>query len=142
MSQFEYPVTALRICIDVWKAEENELEGRICGVALEDEVEFSGSSELLLRIDHILDQIGKPQASRKIRSFKEEEKKASGGYCSNPKRYHSSGEIAGQKGNHSTKDVYFKSRLRSTWQGFVRNDRGEILGSFESDLEFLNWLLV
>ena len=141
MEGFEYPVTALRICLDRMEAEEDRIEGRVFGVAVEQKSRFVGISELLLTIDRLLDQIGKPQASRKTRSFTEEQADGSGGYCGNPKRYHTSGEISGEQGACETRDVYFTSRQKSTWQGFLKDGQGGLLGEFKSDLEFINLLL-
>lgn len=137
----EYPVTALRICIDNVSLNGGEIKGRICGVALDKEYPFTGSSELLLLIDKLLDKIGKPQASRKVRSFREVDEVPASGYQGNPVRYYETEEIAAKKGEFCTRDVFFISRMRSTWQGFLKKEDGTTLGEFDSDLEFLNLLL-
>lgn len=136
----KYPVTALRICINSLDPGSGEIQGIICGIALECMYPFCGSGELLLLIDKLLDQIGKPQASRKVRSFKSPGGQHDGGYKSNPVRYHESEEIAAVKGSLETKDVFFISRFRSTWQGIVKDQEGNSLGRFNSDLEFLDLL--
>lgn len=141
MKHLEYPVTALRICIDIFDTEKNILKGRICGVAVEEEKNFKGSTELLFFIDEILDRIGKPQSSRKIRSFKENGEKESASYNANPKHYHTSEEIRAARGSERTVDVYFMSRLKSSWQGFVQDEEGNKIGDFISDLEFLDLVL-
>lgn len=141
MTDFEYPVTALRICMDCTEAEEDRVAGRVLGVAVENEFPFTGISELLLTIDKVLDLIGKPQASRKTRSFTEGKDEGLNAYNGNPRRYHTSAEIAGETGRSGTRDVYFTSRQKSTWQGFMRDEQGRMLGEFKSDLEFINLLL-
>jgi len=143
MKQTEYPVTALRVCINSIGEDNDHISGSICGVALADAYPFDGSPDFLLLIDHLLDKIGKPQASRLTRSFSgtlEEQASERGGqatYCGSPVRYRSSAEIAAQHGAMYTFDIFFTSRLKSSWQGFVKNEDGETLGSFKSDVDFI-----
>ncbi len=136
----EHTVSTLRICIDAIQTSENEVEGRIYGIAVKDEAIFSSSSELLVMIDGLLDIIGKPQPSRKSRSFREEQGNQVTSYCYSPEVYHSQEEILKKKGNIITRDVIFVSRLRSSWQGIVKDEKGKVLGEFDSDLEFINFL--
>lgn len=136
----EHTPTTLRFCVDSPENQTEDVRGRIYGIALEDEVIFSGSTELFVVIDKILDKIGKPQASRQSRSFQEKEERAAAPYCSTPKIYHTSQEILEKKGSYMTRDVSFISRLRSSWQGIVRDEEGELLGQFESDLELIHLL--
>lgn len=143
MSIIEFPVTALRICID--EIDENDtslLTGRIGGVGIEEIYSFSNSYNLLLLIDNLLDMIGRPQASREYRIFSKEIKQRTSGYNGDPKRYHESAEILQLEGKIKTKDAYFISRMRSTWQGFMKDSQGKIIGEFESDLDFLSLLVM
>lgn len=147
MKQTEYPVTALRVCVDSAAEAENHLSGSICGVALDDTYPFNGGPEFLLLIDHLLDKIGKPQASRLTRSFSgtgegsgKQMNNGSATYCGDPVRYRSSEDIAAQHGKRSTFDIYFTSRQKSSWQGFVKNEDGVTVGSFKSDVDFINLL--
>jgi len=140
MKQTEYPVTALRILVDSIEENSDNITGSIIGVALKDSYSFSGVPSLLLLIDRLLDQIGKPQPSRQSRSFNEEGEKTAK-FVGNPKRYHSSEEIRQSRGKLKTLDVYFVSRARSSWQGFVKDENGEMEGSFESDVEFIKMAL-
>lgn len=136
----EHTPTTLRFCVDSLEDPDQDIKGRIYGAALEEEAVFSGSTELFMIIDKLLDKIGKPQASRQSRSFHEKEERVSVPYCSIPKIYHSSEEIMKKTGAYMTRDVSFVSRLRSSWQGIVRDEKGNILGQFESDLELIHLL--
>lgn len=136
----EHTVSTLRICIDEMQTEESDIKGRIYGIAVKDEITFSGSSELFVMIDRLLDKIGKPQPSRKSRSFREEESSQVTSYCYKPKQYHTQEEILKEKGNLITRDIIFISRLRSSWQGIVKDEEGKLLGEFDSDLEFISLL--
>lgn len=135
----EHTPTTLRICIDEVQSEGSDIKGRIYGIALKDGAVFSGSTELFMLIDSLLDQIGKPQASRKTRSFREKEEQTAA-YCGSPQIYHASREIMEKKGQYMTRDVSFISRLRSSWQGILRDETGELIGRFESDLELIHLL--
>lgn len=136
----EHTVSTLRICIDEMQTEESDIKGRIYGIAVKDEITFSGSSELFVMIDRLLDKIGKPQPSRKSRSFREEEENQVTSYCCKPELYHAQEKIMKEKGKLITRDVTFISRLRSSWQGIVKDEEGKMLGAFESDLEFIKLL--
>lgn len=136
----EYTASALRICVDEVIYDKKEIRGRICGVAVENEVEFGGSSELFVLIDRLLDGIGRPQASRKSRSFREKVEESSSSYCVTPRIYHTSEEIRKQKGSIMTKDVFFVSRLRSSWQGMMKDSEGRVIGEFDSELGFITLL--
>ena len=93
----EHTVSTLRICIDEMQTEESDIKGRIYGIAVKDEITFSGSSELFVMIDRLLDKIGKPQPSRKSRSFREEESSQVTSYCYKPEQYHTQEEIFKRK---------------------------------------------
>lgn len=136
----EYSVSTLRICVDEMKTSDSDIKGTICGIAVKDDTAFNGSSELLVMIDRILDEIGKPQPSRKSRSFREKEESQVTAYNCAPAIYHSPEEINERGGRIMTRNVTFISRLRSSWQGVMKDDSGKMLGKFESDLEFLGLL--
>lgn len=138
--KIEHTVSTLRICIDEIQAADSDIKGRISGIAVKDETAFSGSSEFLVLIDRLLDGIGKPQSSRKSRSFRGEDESQVTSYCHKPELYHSQEEILSNKGKVITCDVTFISRLRSSWQGIVKDEEGKMLGKFESDLEFIDLL--
>lgn len=133
----EYTASTLRICIDEMKTAENDIKGRIYGVAAQEEAAFSDSSEFFVLIDRILDAIGKPQSSRRCRSFRETEAASCTSYQYRPVIYHSSDEIREYTGKVLTRDVTFISRLRSSWQGIMKDEDGNLIGHFDSDLEFI-----
>lgn len=135
----EYTASTLRICIDEMKTSENDIKGRICGIAVKDQEFFSGSSELFLLVDRLLDEIGKPQSSRKSRSFREEGNQITP-YNYKPCLYHTSEEVQEEEGKILTRDVTFTSRLRSSWQGIMKDEKNNFIGKFESDLEFIGLL--
>lgn len=136
----DHTASTLRICIDEIHNDGAEISGRISGIAVKDEKQFSDSSQLLLLIDRILDEIGRPQPTRKSRSFREIPEKEITSYCVEPKIYHSIEEVRQNEGKILTRDVFFVSRLRSSWQGIVKDVQGQTVGKFDSDLEFINLL--
>lgn len=136
----DHTASTLRICIDEVHNDGAEISGRISGIAVKDEKQFSDSSQLLLLIDRILDEIGRPQPTRKSRSFRETSEKEITSYCGEPKIYHSIEEVRKSEGKILTRDVFFVSRLRSSWQGIMKDVHGQTTGKFDSDLEFINLL--
>lgn len=136
----DHTSSTLRICIDEFHNDGGEISGRISGIAVKDEKMFSDSSQLMLLIDRILDEIGRPQPTRKSRSFRENPEKEITSYCGEPKIYHSVEEIRQKEGKILTRDVFFVSRLRSSWQGVMKDMQGQITGKFDSDLEFIDLL--
>nr|WP_177298226.1 hypothetical protein [uncultured Blautia sp.] len=136
----EYMASALRICVDEVIDGDKDIKGRICGVAVKEDTEFHGSSELFILIDRLLDGIGKPQPSRKSRMFRNVAENDVTSYCVSPEIYHSSDEIREKEGRLFTRDVLFVSRLRSSWQGVMKDADGRLLGNFDSDLEFIGLL--
>lgn len=142
MDKIDFPVSTLRICIDeMTEGDSSELFGRISGVGVEKVHRFANSYELFLKIDNILDVIGRPQASREARTFSKEFRPRTNGYKGNPPRYHSVDEIRSMLGKIKTRDVYFVSRMYCTWQGFMKDADGRRIGKFDSDLDFLALLL-
>lgn len=136
----EFQPTFLRICVDDADMEADNIAGRICGVGLEDSYPFSGTSELLLLIDRCLDQIGKPQATRKARSFRPGGEEAAE-FCPNPPCFHTTEEIREQRGSCRTVDINILTRYHSSWQGILYSESGEKAGMFSSDLQLLKLLL-
>lgn len=135
----ECTASTLRICIDEMSVSDHEIKGKICGIALEGESLFSNSSEFLVLIDKLLDGIGKPQPSRKTRSFQERDGDVT--FCQlKPKLYHDLEEILERRGGVMTRDVTFTSRFRSSWQGIMKDADGKLIGKFQSDLEFIDLL--
>lgn len=136
----EYTASTLRICIDEIKTAENDIKGRICGIAVKKQETFSGSSELFLLVDRLLDEIGKPLSSRKSRSFREEDGNQLIPYNYKPCIYHTSEEIQKLGGRIMTRDVTFTSRLRSSWQGTVKWVDGQKELPFRSALELIKMM--
>lgn len=132
----ECTASTFRICIDEMSVSDHEIKGKICGIALEGESLFSNSSEFLVLIDKLLDGIGKPQPSRKTRSFQERDGDVT--FCQlKPKLYHDPEEILERRGGVMTRDVTFTSRFRSSWQGTVKWVEGKKEVPFQSAIELI-----
>lgn len=138
--QAEFTVSTLRICVDAIKTSDSDIKGTICGIGVKDDMVFNGSSELFILIDRILDRIGRPQPSRQTRSFRESEDHERTTYHCISEIYHTPEEIRKCCGSVMTRDVTFISRLRSSWQGIMWDELGNMIGEFESDLEFISLL--
>jgi hypothetical protein len=139
--KMEFQATFLRICMDLVEPEEGNLAGSICGVGLEDSCSFESTPELLLLIDQCLDRIGKPQATRKTRSFRDADGEEPGTFRPDPPLYHTSEEIRARRGKCRTADIHIVTRYHSSWQGILYDEEGERKGTFSSDLQLLKLLL-
>ena len=138
--KIEFQPTFLRICIDRAEPEEGNLAGRVCGVGLKDCFSFENTLELLLLIDKCLDLIGKPQATRRSRSFRDEAGEAPEPFRPDPPRYYASEQIRERRGELRTVDINIITRYYSSWQGILYGEDGERRGSFSSDLQLLRLL--
>lgn len=131
-----YPVNCIRICMDGYS--DQECRGRLCGVALQDEIRFETMHELIIQVDEAFNQIGQPQSSQILRNFHEKEQV--GSYVGQPKRYHGSSEIAQKRGIKGTVDLIMTSRHCTEWQGMLSDIGGEHIGAFASVLECIDLL--
>ena len=61
------PSTSLRLCID--RFDEDDIAGRIMGVALENEISFTSVRSFVASVDKAYDTIGQPQAGQISRTF-------------------------------------------------------------------------
>lgn len=131
-----FAVNCIRLCFRRRSAEQ--YEGEICGVALENAVEFHGAADLIFKIDDAFNRIGHPQPHQILRTFGE-----SGTRCAfhgNPTRYCSNEEIDEQRGEEGTYDLLMITRHSSEWQGILRNlDDGEFT-RFKTTLECMKAL--
>lgn len=130
----QFFVNCLRICIDEIDSQNN-VSGRICGIAVQEIVTFDNDFNLILAIDKILDDIGQPQPTKRLRSFEDADQKRSCAYCANPVKYHTNQEISALSGQVRTLDVIFHSRQHNSWQGIVTDSTNGIATEFQSELE-------
>lgn len=133
-----FPVNSFRICIDGQGNEE--IHGKICGVALKNDVTFYNIADLLVKIDDALNFVGTPQSYQKVRSF-DEQKQESGIVKRTAKRYREASEVREQTGTRKTVDVVIFTRQHTSWQGIVKDTEGKIIGEFKSDLELVKAVL-
>lgn len=138
-SNLNFPANSIRICVDC--QENQEMRGSICGVAIDDTMFFHNVANLVLQIENALDKIGTPQPYQKIRSFQDDVKAAERGCFGNPKRYWEASAIRDRLGLVKTLDVLVASRQHSSWQGFVKDIQGNLIGEFHSDLELLKLIV-
>lgn len=127
----EYPVNCIRVCLDLH--EEEEYGGRLCGVALEQEVTFSNMNDFVIKVDEAFNQIGQPQSGQVLRKFTKNTDHVP--YIGSPERYFESREIAQNRGKEKTIDLVMISRQCAEWQGMLMNVSGELIGRFASVLE-------
>ena len=132
MNPQNIPPTSLRLCFDCF--DEDNLSGKILGVALENEIPFRGLRSFVASVDKAYDTIGQPQAGQITRSFGKQEIKPAP-YVAVPKRYHKPEDIKSAKGRAKTFDLIMQSRHHAEWQGVLKDARGQTLGTFKSVLK-------
>lgn len=132
MNSPQIPITSIRICID--RMNEDDMSGRILGVALESEIPFGDLQSFITSVDKAYDTIGQPQSGQISRSFSNQEV-LSCSYVAKPKRYHPSEVIDSAAGRQKTFDLVMQTRHHAEWQGVLKDTRGQLLGSFKSVLE-------
>ncbi len=131
-----FSANCIRLCFDSY--DDNECRGKICAIALEEDIVFFNLTDLIIRIDDAYNKIGQPQPHQVLRSFRETEGYFP--YNSHPAYYHSSEEIAGRTGKLETIDLVMISRRRAEWQGILKNIKGTVIGKFESSVKCMELL--
>ena len=126
------PSTSLRLCID--RFDEDDMAGRIMGVALENEIPFSSFRSFVASVDKAYDTIGQPQSGQISRSFGKQAVKHTP-YVAVPRHYHEPGEIKSAAGSLKTFDLIMQTRHHAEWQGVLKDATGKTLGAFKSVLE-------
>lgn len=132
MKSQSIPSTSLRLCID--RFDEDDMAGRIMGVALENEISFTSVRSFVASVDKAYDTIGQPQAGQISRTFGKQAVKPTP-YVAVPKRYHEPGQIKSAAGSLKTFDLIMQTRHHAEWQGVLKDTTGKTLGAFKSVLE-------
>lgn len=132
MNPQSIPSTSLRLCID--RFDEDDMGGRILGVALENEIPFTSVRSFVANVEKAYDTIGQPQAGQISRTFGKQKVKPTP-YVAVPKRYHASREIKSAAGSIKTFDLIMQTRHHAEWQGVLKDTEGNPLGTFKSVLE-------
>ena len=134
------PGNAMRLCIDASHAYDvsGRLYSRMTGTCLR----FASMAELLLETDALLDEIGSPQAFLRKRIFctgKSREMpdvRIATGQSSKV-----DGAVEEEMGTCATFELVVQSRMHASWQGFLADQNGAPLGSFESELQLMELVL-
>lgn len=135
-ARWDFPVNSVRVCLD---QKQPEPAGTIWAAAYPESVRFSGTRELIARINRMFDRIGQPQTSHVIRSFRED----APGYTAfdpHPARCYSAQELLQKRGALGEIDMILHSRRHAEWQGTARSADGSNSVQFNSTLSFLDWL--
>lgn len=137
MARTHFPPNIFRICID---RKQNDIEGRAFTPLADEAIAFNGLGNLILKMDLIFDKSGYPQSYQDKRSFGRE-KTAGNSYRGVPKSVLDDAVIAEQSGEVLTCDVLVKSRMNTSWQGYVFDGEGERVGEFSGEIELIEQIL-
>ena len=130
----QFLANSVRICFD--SNDQEMANGRICGVALENQIYFHGMTDFVVKIDEAFNIIGRPQPTRVLRSFSESTPYQS--FKGTPEYFYTGEEIGSETGNVQTVDLVMLSRHRSEWQGTLKDIDGQLIGKFDTILECIN----
>ena len=122
------------LCICVDERQHGESSGRVYCCYAREAVHFSHEYQLIKMIEELLDRIGYPQCSVKIRSFQEKKEKKQ---LPKPEKILEGREIVGFRGKIATFLVHIKYRQNATWQGEICWVEKARTVSFRSELELL-----
>lgn len=125
--------TYFKVCINEVKA--SAIHGCLYTILERQPFEFHDFQQLLLHIDQLLDQAGRPQSSFQKRSFVED--MDAYGYQFTPKKEQAFDEFKDIEGLLTTFYIDIQSRHHGAWQGVCIFSKQQHL-AFNSDLELLH----
>ena len=134
MEEIRFNLTAPNLlCICVDDRQHGESSGRVYSCYSREAEPFAHEYQLIKIIERLLDSIGYPQSSVKIRSFQGKEEKR----FPKPEKVLDGREVANHSGKLGTFLVHIKYRQNATWQGEICwMEKGKNV-SFRSELELL-----
>lgn len=122
-----------KVCVD--EAVPLALSGRLYSIYEKVSFPFHDFQELILHMDQLLDQAGRPQSSYDKRSFIETKKYS--GYSYEPKKAQTFDDIKDIQGVLGTFLIHISSRYHAAWQGYcIFEDQKKY--EFHSDLDLLH----
>jgi|GEM_PF-448899 len=141
--------STLHLMIDEVSEGKVDFSGRVSGICLEEVYSFDGMQNLMVLVDKLLNQIGRPQASREFRTWRRSARPVAknpdndeiSGYTKEPICYHTPEEIMAESGKVATVNVVIETRKFSTWQGVAINCDGTSRQRFESEVQLLSLLM-
>lgn len=138
------PLKGVWVCVD--RCGNYDLAGRIYSGPGGQRTEFENVADLLLKIDTILDARKSPQAFQKKRSFQKKKKEAGSGKTEERSPGEANQEldfqtVLRQRGDYGTFNIDIESRMHTSWQGFVKDETGRLIGVFESELGLIDILV-
>ncbi|WP_455682703.1 hypothetical protein [Thomasclavelia sp.] len=128
-----YTLNSFRLCID--KIEDNLCIGRVYTPLYSKALVFKDLTNMVLLMDEVFDNNNFPRAYQNKRSFKESNitgKKAEIKFEIE--------KLLREKGEVATFDIIVTSRQHTCWQGIIKNMDGEIINSFKSELNLIDFL--
>lgn len=125
--------TYFKVCMDEVRA--SAIHGRLYTILERQPFEFHDFQQLLLHIDQLLDQTGRPQSSFQKRSFVKD--RDAYGYQFAPKMEQAFDAFKDIEGLLITFYIDIQSRHHGTWQGVCIFSNQQHL-TFNSDLELLH----
>jgi hypothetical protein len=137
--RLNYNRTKLRICVD--GIDGGAVNGRVFSQRLKEPFVFTDLSNLVLRLDRLMDEQNYPQAFQRKRTFMtaapaSKKNRDETAREDDDRPYLDAETVEGAAGKKATFELQVLSRQNTNWQGFVDFLDGAGRREFESDLEF------
>lgn len=130
----DYMLNSLRVCID--RYDDVKMGGRAYSPLQSEVIEFEDFMEMIAQADKLFDEKGYPQSYQNKRMFDGESQRSS--FVMKPLVLRETKDIIGQQGKIGTFDILVVSRRHATWQGSLKDQKGNIIGDFEDILQIIS----
>ncbi|MEG2506686.1 MAG: hypothetical protein RSA93_03360 [Longicatena sp.] len=131
-------LSELWLCID--RMDGTVLAGRIYSQIQEAPIIFNNFDMLIIKVDDIFDAIGHPQSFQISRSMVSDHEPSVQRNKAKPKQLVESNEIYKNKGQVNSFILSVETRQFSNWQGVLKDENAEVIGTFKDVIEFLHIL--
>ena len=133
--RFNYQTSALRVCVDA--VNSGRISGFVVGQRLREKLPFSDISDLIAKIDALLDVQVYPQAFRSLRTFTLKERPHVPAAMTESDMM-ATEDVENAQGALLTFRLQIFTRQNADWQGRIDWLDGESGNMFDSTLEFIN----
>lgn len=129
-------LNSFRLCIDT--INDSHWSGRVYSLLLKQKINFNDLTEMVLMVDQVFDHNDYPKAYQTKRSFNQDDSNKNNEKL---KVKYDLDLFALKKGKLKTYDIIVTSRQHTSWQGIVKNEAGQIIKKFNSDLKLIEFLM-
>ena len=128
--KLNYNTAVFKLCLD------SKTSGTVAGQRLRESIAFSNLTDLLIKLDYVMDMQDYPRAFQRKRQFEQDGKKDTAvPFATSPDDVMSAEAVDSYAGAQATLMLQIMTRQNATWQGSVSSGAERFL--FDSDLQLL-----